>query len=492
MVFKIKTYILFFFFLFNIRNNIILSQTNILSNGGFETYSSCPTFMLQWNLCLGWDNCNGTMGGGLWGTPDYYNTCGTVSMPYNPVPPNTGMGYCDPHTGNAMMGLVCFNSSYSDYREYVSSKIDCELVPGNTYTISFWITASSAPSVKYNSNYFGVYLSNSQPVQIGYNYINVTPQFEIPTIINNTTWQKYSFTISPTSSLKYITLGCFKPETAISFYLETPAASQPYSNYFIDDVEILSTSGISTATINTTSSIINVSCNGLSNASATVTVLDPGTYNYFWSPTNYTTSEVSNLSVGNYTVNISDGLCSSKNITLTITEPPEINTIISQNIINSCNSFTSNLNLNVSGGTPDYNINWSNGVLNATSISVICNSSCIYSYTVTDANNCFTSQSIQINGYQTNSTFENIPNVFTPNNDGVNDFFDFKTIESCNLFTFEIYDRWGLKIFYSQNNKATKWDGKTLNGDVVPDGTYYYIMETNSSKKLKGNITIFR
>jgi len=79
-----------------------------------------------------------------------------------------------------------------------------------------------------------------------------------------------------------------------------------------------------------------------------------------------------------------------------------------------------------------------------------------------------------------------IPNVFTPNNDGNNDLFYLN-------FTFEkveIYNRWGQKLFESNNNESF-WDGRTTSGNEIPDGTYYYII-TTEEKVYKGFIQLLR
>jgi len=67
-----------------------------------------------------------------------------------------------------------------------------------------------------------------------------------------------------------------------------------------------------------------------------------------------------------------------------------------------------------------------------------------------------------------------IPNVFTPNNDGVNDFFIANSNEFCQIEKMKIYNRRG-RIVY-QNLDAFSWDGKSK-GKPVVEGTYYYIVE---------------
>lgn len=68
-----------------------------------------------------------------------------------------------------------------------------------------------------------------------------------------------------------------------------------------------------------------------------------------------------------------------------------------------------------------------------------------------------------------------IPNIFTPNDDNVNDIF---TVKSIGLETMdaEIYNRWGQKE-YEWHTTNGGWDGRTASGVMAPDGTYFYIIK---------------
>lgn len=68
-----------------------------------------------------------------------------------------------------------------------------------------------------------------------------------------------------------------------------------------------------------------------------------------------------------------------------------------------------------------------------------------------------------------------IPNVFTPNNDGINDIFEIKNLPENTLT--QIYNRWGIKVFET-NKSAVFWDGRTTSGIDSVDGTYFYIITT--------------
>ena len=92
--------------------------------------------------------------------------------------------------------------------------------------------------------------------------------------------------------------------------------------------------------------------------------------------------------------------------------------------------------------------------------------------------------------------FENIinldiANVFTPNNDGINDFFGIKgdfSIPECTEL--RVYNRWGALLFESSGYNDT-WDGRTFSGVEVPEGTYFYII-TLKNREVKGSVTLIR
>lgn len=81
----------------------------------------------------------------------------------------------------------------------------------------------------------------------------------------------------------------------------------------------------------------------------------------------------------------------------------------------------------------------------------------------------------------------NIPNVFTPNDDGVND--EYRIDSTDNISLFQIVNRWG-NIIYSWNSGALSWDGKD-----VSEGVYFYrIQYVSCGEELTktGHITLLR
>jgi gliding motility-associated-like protein len=83
-----------------------------------------------------------------------------------------------------------------------------------------------------------------------------------------------------------------------------------------------------------------------------------------------------------------------------------------------------------------------------------------------------------------------IPNVFSPNSDGTNDFFRIPGIEGFPNSRLEIYNRWGSVVFQDQDYKGG-WDGR-INGTPVSDGSYFYVLYRSDGERFHGAVTITR
>lgn len=66
------------------------------------------------------------------------------------------------------------------------------------------------------------------------------------------------------------------------------------------------------------------------------------------------------------------------------------------------------------------------------------------------------------------------PNVFTPNNDSINDYFDFKN-QNIESIRYLIYNRWGTLIA-DLNNPPNGWNGQLNNGEKCADGVYFFLV----------------
>ncbi len=88
--------------------------------------------------------------------------------------------------------------------------------------------------------------------------------------------------------------------------------------------------------------------------------------------------------------------------------------------------------------------------------------------TVTTPGGCTRSFTFEVDG-----TFCGIPRGISPNNDGKNDNFD---ISGMNAKKVSIFNRYGEEI-YTKNNYSNEWYGQSSNGDELPTGTYFYVIE---------------
>jgi len=145
--------------------------------------------------------------------------------------------------------------------------------------------------------------------------------------------------------------------------------------------------------ITLTETHVNILCNGGTNGSIDLTVSGgtPG-YTYSWS-NGATTQDITTLSANSYTVTVTDVNSCTSTLTITITQPTAI--LLTETHVNvNCNGgSTGSINLTVSGGTPGYTYNWSNGSTIQDPTNLAANN---YTVTVTDASACTSTLTITI------------------------------------------------------------------------------------------------
>lgn len=95
-----------------------------------------------------------------------------------------------------------------------------------------------------------------------------------------------------------------------------------------------------------------------------------------------------------------------------------------------------------------------------------------------------------------------IPDAFSPNNDGINDYFEILGIDLYEGNSLEIFNRWGNRVYRADNYGISTsplfWDGKsntgfTLGDDDLPTGTYFYVLNLgNGEKRIVGSVYLDR
>lgn len=132
---------------------------------------------------------------------------------------------------------------------------------------------------------------------------------------------------------------------------------------------------------------------------------------------------------------------------------------------------------------------WNTG---ATTSSITVSNIGIYSATV-DRDGCTGTDSVEV----FKDCYVDIPNSFTPNGDGTNDYFLPRQLLSSSVtrFKMSIYNRWGELIYETGSINGRGWDGK-MNGADQPTGVYVYLIEAdfanNTGERYQGNVTLLR
>jgi len=110
-----------------------------------------------------------------------------------------------------------------------------------------------------------------------------------------------------------------------------------------------------------------------------------------------------------------------------------------------------------------------------------------YTLTATSAEGCHSDDQVTVHVLKKLK----IPNGISPNGDGINDVWLIEGIEDYPNARIELFNRWGAKV-YELQEAGSPWDG-TRNGAPLPDGAYYYVIDTKKGRKaFTGAVTILR
>ena len=108
-----------------------------------------------------------------------------------------------------------------------------------------------------------------------------------------------------------------------------------------------------------------------------------------------------------------------------------------------------------------------------------------------DGNHNYNPAAIVAQTIETQPTFDNLRSLFTPNNDGMNDYWYIPDIEQYGTIHVQIYNRYG-KMVYESSAYKNDWDG-TFNGKPLPEASYYYIIRASEKDTIvKGVVNIVR
>jgi len=227
-------------------NNASNNTCEAVCNGGFE-YNQAPPWGLHCiKQACPWDTS------GQKATPDLFNsTVNTTanSSGYKVKTPNNFAGGQQPKSGNGYAGIVTYMTIGNNYKEFLVQPLLTPLQANKKYRVSFYV--SLAGHAGYKTLGMGAFLSATNPNSLGYSNLQLqNPQikgtFFNSTIGDTTNWVLITDTITPTTTMYYIAIGCFK-NNANDGHTNVPHTTSQWPSsmvssgafYYVDEVSIL-------------------------------------------------------------------------------------------------------------------------------------------------------------------------------------------------------------------------------------------------------------
>lgn len=202
-----------------------------------------------------------------------------------------------------------------------------------------------------------------------------------------------------------------------------------------------------------------------------------GFVSYLWDVTGETTSSIVAINTGIFTVTgtTEDGCVSNASIQIINNSPFELNlsspVFFDDFNVSAQGANDGSIDLTVFGGSGTFTYDWSNGGT-VSDLSGLAGG--LYTVIVTDEQGCSETDSINLK----EPTAIKLPNGFTPNGDGFNDFYVIKGIQGYPGNKVNIFNRWGNLVFSTQDYQ-NNWDGVSNDGNLLPDGTYFIVVDLN-------------
>lgn len=234
---RIKPVFLIFIFFF--VKEISFGQQNLVPNGNFEEYWTCP---------IGSSNIinppffplSNPYSPKYWydpnlGTSDYYNTCST--FPEETGVPSNWLGYQWPHSGNAYCGFNGLAFCPMWCAEYIAVKLIEPLKENEMYCLSFWIVNSDSANIVNNG--LGAWFSQDS---IHFNlHVPELGQVVFDSIISEQiNWTNLQQSFTAQGGELFMTIGNVSNGSWDSLNLSIPNTTfKNVSYYYVDDVLLL-------------------------------------------------------------------------------------------------------------------------------------------------------------------------------------------------------------------------------------------------------------
>lgn len=179
------------------------------------------------------------------------------------------------------------------------------------------------------------------------------------------------------------------------------------------------------------------------------------------------------------------GCVDSDSIYLTVVDIPVVD-------LGNDTALCGSQSLILDGGPDGEFYTWSTGDIDRT-ITVYMEGEQEIWVVVESAYGCVMSDTITIEPCDVAFYFRDIPTAITPNDDGRNDYWELDKLIDFDDAEVRIYNQWGTLVWKSEPGYTDPWDGRDLNGRLVPVDSYHFIIEFDgSSEPFIGIVTVIR
>lgn len=206
---------------FLLLSGVMMGQS-LVTNGSFETYSTCPSSAAQISYATGWYSACAT--------PDYFNACGTgiVDVPAN------WCGTQSARTGNAYGRILDYGYSVN-YREYMQTQLSSTLVAGSTYLIQYYVSLCDNQQIAHNGP--EGYISTTA-ISTGTVFTMAPHIYNTTAITDKTNWVLVQGYYTAAGGERYLTLGQFQDDSYLS-PVTGLGGTWASTSYYIDDVSLV-------------------------------------------------------------------------------------------------------------------------------------------------------------------------------------------------------------------------------------------------------------
>ncbi|MDR0713058.1 MAG: gliding motility-associated C-terminal domain-containing protein [Bacteroidales bacterium] len=279
-------------------------------------------------------------------------------------------------------------------------------------------------------------------------------------------------------------------------------------NYRITVTDLFNCSGIADVLLGQppkmqlTATTSDPTCAGSDDGSIRMTITGGvSPYSYNWSNMASDVSVAEHLRAGHYPVTVVDKNQCGIDTLFLLTQPEAIDIRFETEDAYCPEIPDGSIRSHVTGGVAPYAYKWQ-GISNSSpTLDEITGGQ--YVLEVTDRQNCTVTARVEV-GYRSNTCLK-IPNAFSPNADGANDYWEIRVGDPASTATpytlgsiypevvVEVYSaNWGMLLYRSQKGYPEPWDGK-YNGKYLPVNSYVYVIRLRSDMKpIVGNVTIIR